>query len=162
MVRTSAVSKRGLALIHTAIRRRSVDSCARGVAHGFHPWLSIDVPDGTRNRRLAAREGMFHLAFRQMKLVIHRAFGALDITPPGWRGVPAGTIATGGTRGQPHTSTHRGTPPYGGVDSRQGMSTNHACWHQNSPQPRLACLGVAQRAKTDAGWIHANMDTRQC
>ena len=22
--------------------------------------------------------------------------------------------------------------------------------------PRLACLGVAQRAKTGAGWIHAN------
>lgn len=25
---------------------------------------------------------MFHLAERQMKLVIHRAFGELDVTPP--------------------------------------------------------------------------------
>lgn len=64
---------------------------------------------------------MFHLAEHQMKLVIHRAFGALDITPPVWRGVPAGTIATDEIRGQPPTHTHHGTPPHGGVDSRQGL-----------------------------------------
>ena len=101
---------------------------------------------GTRNRRLAAHKGMFHLAERQMKLVIHRAIGALDVTPPGWRGVPAGTIATGETRGRPPPHTHHGTPPNGGVDSRHGWHLSYARCHPSKKRPaRLtAKRGVSQ------------------
>ena len=64
---------------------------------------------------------MFHLAKRQMKLVIRRAEWRAGYNPAEWRGVPAGTIATDEIRGQPPTHTHHGTPPHGGVDSRQGL-----------------------------------------
>ena len=49
--------------------------------------------------------------------------------PAEWRGVPAGTIATGETRGAPPTHANHVTPPNGGVDSRQGWHLSERFFH---------------------------------
>ena len=99
---------------------------------------------GTRNRRLTAR-------------IIDRAEWRAGYNPAEWRGVPVGTIATGETRGQPPTPTHRGkcpTAPAGAHRLRCGKGTWPAA--QRLPAGR-ATNGVGGEATPPNGGV----DSRQ-
>ena len=87
---------------------------ARVDAHGFHT-VAIDRRScGTRNRRLSARGNDVSSGGTPDETCKSTAPLARWNNPAEWRGVPAGTIATGGTRGEPPMhSNQRNAPVWG-------------------------------------------------
>ena len=132
----NAVSMRALALIHTAIRRRSVVSRWAWSPPRFSPWAQCKV--APRARRGACLVGMRARLKEAGVVGPHALFfgewegyacshGLLMPSPlafpctPRMRGATLQRASGENPWGIPACATIPGTPPNGGVDSRQGL-----------------------------------------
>ena len=114
-----------------------------GSTRGYRPCGNTPPFGGVSSSAPMARWiYKFHLAFRQMKHSFMRRQAPISSS--------AGTsIFSHGVKpvGIPACATIHGTPPNGGVDSRQRMPTNRARWHQSlHTNP---CHAVARRAEAE-------------
>ena len=120
--------------IHPYIGLRSVVGMRGWLPHGFSPVAQCR--ESPRARRSAGNLICIAYFANMSGDGLHTYMGTLYETTPIF----------------PHTPHMRGaTLHQAHGENRGGIPACHP-----TTEPRLACLGVAQRAKTGAGWIHAN------
>ena len=108
----------------------------RGYPHALRRGLGkVNADKAAESMRAIRREAyMFHLAFRQMKLVSWRGFTAPIFEPPSRRQLfPAPVVRLGGV--PPSALTTNATPPYAGWIHAKGGCSHRPAATNNGRRP---------------------------